>query len=232
MKNLSMIPQNNSPMMSTCSPPVKTSSSCASPAGFKSRSSKKKFAAKRSVSFSERVKCRRTLHLNEYSEQEFSSAFITSDDLKQIRRDFRETVSLIERGAEIDEEENSRVGLEFCTRAGLAQRKQNRLAAIDAVLEAQYDHRFEREVGAGMTNKHGTYQQDEAIAKVYSEMSRNSAVAALIIAQSVVVSSKAESKDEEMTGTQSSTGPTPKKNKHASLSEGLIRLFQKTSRAA
>ena len=165
---------------------------------------------------------------------------MNSDELERIRRDFCETLSLIERGAVIDEEETSHVGLEFYTRAGLARRKQNRFAAIDAVLEIQEIQRFEREVGDGMTNRHGTYQQDEAIAKVYREMSRNSAVAALLVARSVVVSSKAEeSKDEEMNGTQSSTdttnhdtnGPTPK-NKHASHPEKSSRIFQKTSRAA
>ena len=232
MKNLNMVPQNNSPMIPAWSLPV-------SPIGLKSRSSSKKnVATKKSVSFSEQVKCRRTLHLNNYSEQEFSSAFMNSDELERIRRDFCETLSLIERGAVIDEEETSRVGLEFYTRAGLARRKQNRFAAIDAVLEIQEIQRFEREVGAGMANRHGTYQQDEAIAKVYREMSRNSAVAALLVARSVVVSSKAESKDEEMAGTQSSTdrtntnGPTPKKNKHASHPEKSSRIFQKTSRAA
>ena len=231
-----MVPQNNSPMIPAWSLPV-------SPIGLKSRSSSKKnVATKKSVSFSEQVKCRRTLHLNNYSEQEFSSAFMTSDDLERIRRDLVETVSLIERGAEIDEEETSRVGLEFYTRASLVRRKQTRFAAIDAVLEIQEIQRSEREVGgAGVrTNKHGTYHEEEAIAKVYREMSRNSAVAALLVARSVVVSSKAEeSKDEEMNGTQSSTdttnhdtnGPTPK-NKHASHPEKSSRIFQKTSRAA
>ena len=61
----------NSPMIiSACSPPVKTSSSsCASPIGLKSRSSKKSYsyATKKSVSFAEQVKCRRTLHLNNYA---------------------------------------------------------------------------------------------------------------------------------------------------------------------
>jgi hypothetical protein len=95
--------------------------------------------AKRNVSFSPQVALHCVLHINDFSLAEVRDSWYGSDDMSRIRQDWKDTVALLDREAEIDEEAIQKCarGLEGKTRAGRNTRKAARGDCLSIVLEEQ-----------------------------------------------------------------------------------------------
>jgi hypothetical protein len=94
--------------------------------------------SKKSVFFSETVRVRAALYINDYSKEEVQATWLNAADVHRIRRENRFTVEMMNRGGTISEHEYSRRGLENMTWEGTQIRRENRSAAVKAVLNGQY----------------------------------------------------------------------------------------------
>jgi hypothetical protein len=93
--------------------------------------------AERAVSFCASVKIRSSLHINDYTNSEVDNCWFAPEDYKEMKRETRHTVDLIERKIKFDEEEYCRRGVEHKTDEVTAVRWKERAAAIDAVMDEQ-----------------------------------------------------------------------------------------------
>lgn len=101
--------------------------------------------AMRSVSFSAgaAVHCGAVLNIDDYSEHEKFECWFQADEMRQIRREVKDTLSLMNRNLIIDENcklDGSPIsirGLEGKTKAGKRHRRETRLASLAAVFDEQ-----------------------------------------------------------------------------------------------
>ena len=92
---------------------------------------------KRSASFSPHVRVKRTLHINNYSDDEVEATWYGDSDFQRIHDEINYTVDLIEKSEHIDTSKYCTRGLEFRTRAGAQQRRRNKIDARNATLDEQ-----------------------------------------------------------------------------------------------
>ena len=123
------------------------------------------------VSFCETVRMKRTLHINDYTQREIEATWYSKAEKEHIRREILQTVQLMESGriADIDDVVYCQRGLEFRTDQGARLRQGNKDLSREAVLDEQD---FQECSG---------YSDIEAIASVYSEISYQCRVAALMM---------------------------------------------------
>ena len=95
-------------------------------------------SAERSVSFSSEVLVKRTLHCNNYSDDEIEATWFNDADFQRIRKEIEITVDLMESGEKIDESKYCSRGLESYTTTGADQKAQNRIRAADQVFDEQH----------------------------------------------------------------------------------------------
>jgi hypothetical protein len=93
--------------------------------------------AERTVSFCATVNIRFSLHIDDYTNAEFGNCWFASEDYKEMKREARCTVDLIERNIKFDEEEYCRRGVEHRTDESSVVRREERAKAVDAVLDEQ-----------------------------------------------------------------------------------------------
>lgn len=100
---------------------------------------------RRSVSFSAgaAVHCGAVLNIDDYSEHEKFECWFQADEMRQIRREVKDTISLMNRNLIIDENCNldgsliSIQGLEGKTKAGKRHRRETRNSSLAAVFDEQ-----------------------------------------------------------------------------------------------
>jgi hypothetical protein len=120
----------------------------------------------RNVSFAEQARCKRSLHLNDYTQKEIEAAFWRGEDYARIRQDIRATMEIIVQAEqEIDETQHCVRGLERCHPQ--AQAASYRWDAIQGVLEEQRQQRRR-----GIDDK-------DLLASEYSRLSHTSQSSAL-----------------------------------------------------
>jgi hypothetical protein len=113
--------------------------------------------SKRCVAFSPSVQVRRTLHANDYSDEEFHACWYNSKGRAQFRRDGRQTVAMMEAGSDLDDDhEYCTRGLEGHTKMGAKVRRNNREKAWFAVYYEQ-----ERQEREGVC-------KDDSLARIYA----------------------------------------------------------------
>ena len=91
----------------------------------------------RSVSFSPDVLVKRTLHINNYSDDEIEATWFGDIDFDRIRKEIAYTVDLMETLKVVDENKYSTRGLEFRTTKGAQHRLRNKLESRNAILDEQ-----------------------------------------------------------------------------------------------
>lgn len=123
---------------------------------------------RKSVSFCEQARVKRTIHIDDYSDIEIKDCWYSSFDYERMEQEIRRTLELMQtgRGDAIDDVEFSHRGLEFRTEEGKHLRLKNKRRAQDAVLDMQ---EFQQWEGISDPNK---------IASVYGECSYPCQVAA------------------------------------------------------
>jgi hypothetical protein len=114
--------------------------------------------ATRAISFSPDVRVKKTLHLNNYSNDEIDACWYNEAETKAIREQARRTVEQMQAEADLDGPKYCTRGLEILTAEGRRQRMENRFQAWDAVLNEQ-----ERQV------EEGIWEDDEATAARYGD---------------------------------------------------------------
>lgn len=84
---------------------------------------------KKSVQFNTRVRIRKTLHINNYSDDEIEEAWFSDEEFKNIRKDALFVAELIREGHEISDQHCTR-GIEMYTGSREARKRQQRKTAI------------------------------------------------------------------------------------------------------
>ena len=125
-------------------------------------------AATKGVRFSPNVLVRKTTHLNEYSEQEISQCWYSTDEYAKIRRECWYQIEALNSGKTLDGRRYCSRGLEGHTTDGSFIKTRNRKAAIDIVLFAQYEE--------------GSYDEDN-IAVLYRQMTAGCQGFAIMVGQ-------------------------------------------------
>jgi ribosome-binding protein aMBF1 (putative translation factor) len=125
-----------------------------------------KAPSSRHVSFSKRVKVKRTLAIGEYTRDEMESTWYESEELQAMALDVRLTVQMIGKGEELDEASHCQRGVENRTSLGKETTRSNRRNAVRAVLKAQEHQR-----------RKGIKNQEE-LASVYTEYTKWSGLTA------------------------------------------------------
>jgi hypothetical protein len=131
---------------------------------------------KRKVSFNERMKVRRHVHINDFSDDEKEASWWTSDEVNHIKANIRSTIKLLEAGIfsedhHLDEGLSLR-GLEAVTPEGAVLKRCNKEQAWDNVLDEQD---FQLQQGEAY-NEHRIYN-------AYKDISRRCHEAARLMAQ-------------------------------------------------
>ena len=97
-----------------------------------------KKSIKKSITFSEAVKVKKTIHINNYTDDEIDACWYSNEECQRIRSDVKYAIQLVNNGLlEQDTEQYSRRGVECKTRENQLRRKQLRMAAWFAVFEEQ-----------------------------------------------------------------------------------------------
>ena len=108
-----------------------------SPSGDLPRKTNAPRTSTKSVSFSRNVCVKRTLHINNYSDNEIEATWLGDSDYERIRKEMDYTIDLMERRKAIDSGKYTTRGLESRTTKGAFQRFQNKLVARKVVLDEQ-----------------------------------------------------------------------------------------------
>ena len=91
----------------------------------------------KSVSFNSNARMYTILHLRNYTNEEISSSWYCSKELKRIKKEAKETLSKMENGIPLDEYKESSQGLESFTLKGSARKFHYRQLAAFAVFDEQ-----------------------------------------------------------------------------------------------
>lgn len=123
---------------------------------------------RRRVRFNQSVSVRPVLHVNNMSDDEIADAWYNRHECADIKRSMAVTIKMMSAGVlKVDDDEHCSRGLEHRTRPGSAQRRENKMIALDAVLDEQ-----DRQQACGVVN-------DEAIRKVFVQENLHCRLAAL-----------------------------------------------------
>jgi hypothetical protein len=93
--------------------------------------------SERSVRFSPAVNVRDTLHIDDYSGDEYCACWFSPEDYKTMKNVIKCTVNMIEQKVLMDEVNFTERGIEGKIKEATVLRRESRLAAIDAVLSEQ-----------------------------------------------------------------------------------------------
>ncbi len=95
-------------------------------------------SARRSVSFDERVRAKKTTHIADFSEEEKKAYWYSEEDFLRMKQDVRFEVNLLENQClERDTASYCRRGLEYYTSLGSNRRSSNKRKSRNVVLEEQ-----------------------------------------------------------------------------------------------
>ena len=121
-----------------------------------------KAVERRRVHFKETVSVRPITHVDNIPEEEIAAIWFCKKDFEDIKRSFATTLRLISYGEfKGDDEEHCSRGLEFRTRAGALQRRDNKWNALNAVLDEQ-----DRQKELGINN-------DKLLSQIYITENRH-----------------------------------------------------------
>jgi hypothetical protein len=124
--------------------------------------------AQRVVSFSPNVMVQFTTHTNDFRRREIRACWYTKSEYKDIRKEIRMTLDLMEQNVDIDDYNHCKRGLEYLTKKGAHERMQTKLEAWAAVFEEQ-----DLQDAEGIVDP-------EILAIVYNDSTRSCRVAAYI----------------------------------------------------
>jgi hypothetical protein len=146
----------------------------------------------RSVSFYDAVECIRTLHINDYTDEEVLNTWFTQREYQGMKQEVKLTVDLMNKKATFEEDVSfSSRGLENKADDAIVEVAEHRYDAMDAVLDEQ-----DRQQEAGVCDPH-------TLSLAYAEYSFISHVASFLMA----------AEDEKIAlghGSSSSSGLKPK----------------------
>ena len=92
--------------------------------------------SRKRVTFCEKVKARRTIHLNNYTDDEIDACWYSDLEYYAMKEEIRAVAHLLQEGI-VDIHEDVARGLESRCSSGASRRRELRQAAIDAVLDEQ-----------------------------------------------------------------------------------------------
>lgn len=99
---------------------------------------------RKSVSFDERVRAKKTIHFADFAEEEITACWYAEDDFRRFKRDVRFEANLLENEClQADNVKYCSRGLECFTTSGSKQRSANKRQSIALVLEEQEMQRDE-----------------------------------------------------------------------------------------
>jgi hypothetical protein len=123
--------------------------------------------AQKTVSFSLHVKARHTLHMNDYTDDEYAACWFGPEEMNKIMDDIFCTLDLIENMLQVDDEKHCRRGLERHTSIGSELVMHNRKKARATVLlDGQ---------------QYGGVRDHDKVAKAYQECTQSSTNLAYVI---------------------------------------------------
>lgn len=124
---------------------------------------------RRRVQFKETVSVRPIVHVNNMCDDEIADVWYNKTECQDMKRSMALTVKMISAGLfQGDDDEHCARGLEYRTRAGATRRRENKVNALDAVLDEQ-----DRQRGRGME------PDDEAIRQCFLDENLHCRLAAL-----------------------------------------------------
>lgn len=93
---------------------------------------------KKSVSFHEKVRCTATLHVNDYTDEEYVNSWYQKHEFREIRREIANTIQLYEAGAiQGDSTKFCLQGVENKMAMQAQRKRDSKMMAWSAVLDAQ-----------------------------------------------------------------------------------------------
>ena len=117
---------------------------------------------RRRVTFKETVSVRPITHVDNIPEEEIAAVWFCKKDFEEMKRSFANTLRLIAYGEfRGDNEDHCARGLEFRTRAGALERRENKWNALNAVLDEQ-----DRQKELGINN-------DKLLSQIYITENRH-----------------------------------------------------------
>lgn len=109
---------------------------------------------RRRVHFKESVSVRPITHVNNMSDDDIRNGWFTKGEFVQMKRSMAVTVKMLSAGIyQGDDDEHCARGLEYRTRVGNNKRKENKVNALDAVLDEQ-----DRQHACGVLDDEGLRQ--------------------------------------------------------------------------
>lgn len=134
------------------------------------------YKTRKSVSFHQVVKAKKTIHVNDLSAEELRAYWYKSEDYESMKKDARFEADLLENGCLVEHESSCTVmkrcrrGLDVFTRMGSKQRSETKRRGHAIVMEEQD---LQREEGSN---------DPEYIAEVYASVSKEACAAAIAVA--------------------------------------------------
>lgn len=122
------------------------------------RPASKERAPERRVRFEPRIYVRPCLHVNDYTDEEYTNAWYSPEESYKMRMEIVATIQIFKSRRPMPRDLVTFRGLEQRTNAGAIQRKENKLNALTAVLDEQ-DFQIQ-----------GGFVDDDAIRDIYSHM--------------------------------------------------------------
>lgn len=96
--------------------------------------------ASKVVSFNERCRAKYTIHIDDYTDEEYFSCWYTPEELAEMKYNLLETLHRLERNEIVDEITDTFRGLETHTKTGKRDKGRSRTVAIETVVGAYYSH--------------------------------------------------------------------------------------------
>mmetsp|Transcript_14804 Transcript_14804/g.21343 ORF Transcript_14804/g.21343 Transcript_14804/m.21343 type:complete len:211 (+) Transcript_14804:111-743(+) len=127
---------------------------------------------KRRLMFSNIVNVRPSLHVNDYTDEEYESCWYNGEEFDHMKKEMIPILRAVKQGITLPDFVSFR-GLEYRTRAGSTARKANKLAGLTLVLEEQ-----ERQLKQGrgeegqVRTRKEIYDSDEMIRAAYLRISQ------------------------------------------------------------
>lgn len=126
----------------------------------------------RRVQFKETVAVRPIVHIDNMSKEDISATWFSKNDFDIIKRSFASTVRMLTYGElSGDDDEHCARGLEFRTRNGALERRENKWNALNATLDEQ-----DRQRELGISN-------DQLLSQIYITENKHCRIAALNLGQ-------------------------------------------------
>jgi hypothetical protein len=125
------------------------------------------------VAFDPACRMRHTIHLDDYTDEEYFACWYTPEELKEMKGDLLDTLHRLERKEQVDEVNDTFRGLESHTKSGRRNKGQSRSTAIETVVGMMVSYK---------QSKDGKKISDECVAGAYKKCNKPSELVAYLSA--------------------------------------------------